>query len=185
MKGKEIMKFSPGKKVLLNYNFFSPIILFLFISSIAFAQDNRPTDTTTLPPSAVNPSDPWLASNIITIPDFLSELNNKENQKFITIQVGFKSLYEASHVPGAIYAGPADRNEGITLLKSEAKKLKKNQNIVIYCGCCAWSECPNIRKAFDVIKNLGFKNVHVVYIPHSFMTDWVDKGYPIDKGKIN
>jgi hypothetical protein len=29
---------------------------------------------------------------------------------------------------------------------------------------------------------MGFANLRVLVLPHDFATDWVEKGYPVEKG---
>jgi len=68
-------------------------------------------------------------------------------------------------------------------LRKRVKSLPHTQAIVLYCGCCPWSHCPNIRPAFKELSAMGFSNVKVLYVANNFGTDWVDKGYPTVKGE--
>jgi len=54
--------------------------------------------------------------------------------------------------------------------------------IVLYCGCCPWNHCPNVKPAYDALQAMGFRNLKVLYIANNFGADWVDKGYPTAKG---
>jgi thiosulfate/3-mercaptopyruvate sulfurtransferase len=51
-------------------------------------------------------------------------------------QVGPSFLYRSKHIPGAVFAGPGSRPDGLDLLKSAVEKLPHDREIVIYCGCC-------------------------------------------------
>ena len=95
------------------------------------------------------------------------------------LQVGFLILYKQSHIPGAEYCGPARSPEGIAEHRKCVEKVPHSKEIVIYCGCCPWEECPNVRPAFAELKRLGFKNLRVLDIPQNFGEDWVKKGYPV------
>jgi hypothetical protein len=53
---------------------------------------------------------------------------------------------------------------------------------VIYCGCCPWSACPNIKPALDALRSMGFTKVKAMYIPTNLAKDWTEKGYPIESG---
>jgi thiosulfate/3-mercaptopyruvate sulfurtransferase len=97
-------------------------------------------------------------------------------------QVGFGYLYRANHIPGSVYAGPGSRPAGRELLKSAVAKLPHDREIVIYCGCCPWDKCPNIKPVFDLLKSMGFTRVTAVHMPTSFKADWVDQGYPVEQG---
>ena len=69
------------------------------------------------------------------------------------------------------------------LLKKFAAPLKKDQLIVIYCGCCPWNRCPNIGPAYKQLRDLGFTNVKALYLANNFGDDWVAKGYPTERGE--
>ena len=98
------------------------------------------------------------------------------------LQVGFTTLYEEAHIPGAIHAGPAISGAGLALLRKTAEHLDRHKLLVIYCGCCPWPKCPNIRPAFEALRKMGFTNVKAVYIRDNFGTDWIQHGYPTVKG---
>ncbi len=92
-------------------------------------------------------------------------------------------LYAQGHIPGSEYCGPARSSEGIARLKKCVQDVPHTRSIVLYCGCCPWEECPNIRPAFEAMKTMGFSNVKVLYIPHNFGRDWAAKGYPVSTGE--
>lgn len=101
----------------------------------------------------------------------------------LVLNVGPQLLYEQAHVKGAEYIGAASSPEGLAKLRERVKALPKNTAIVLYCGCCPWDHCPNVRPAFGELQQMGFTHVKVMYIAHNIGSDWVDKGYPTDKGK--
>jgi rhodanese-related sulfurtransferase len=94
--------------------------------------------------------------------------------------VGFRALYGSKHIPGSIYAGPGAEKDGIEKLKSATNVLPKDADIVLYCGCCPWSNCPNVRPAFAALHKDGFTNVRVLMIDENMQKDWIEKGYPIE-----
>jgi thiosulfate/3-mercaptopyruvate sulfurtransferase len=99
----------------------------------------------------------------------------------LVIHVGFQVLYRASRIPGSQYAGPASKPEGIEDLKKAVAGQAKDRQIVLYCGCCPWDKCPNVRPALAALRGMGFKNVKVVQLPENLQADWIDKGYPTDR----
>jgi thiosulfate/3-mercaptopyruvate sulfurtransferase len=99
----------------------------------------------------------------------------------LVLQVGFNVLYRAAHIPGTDFAGPGSKPEGIELLKKAVAGQPHDRAIVLYCGCCPWDKCPNIRPAIAALHEMGFSNVKAVVIPENFKTDWIDKGYPTEK----
>jgi len=102
--------------------------------------------------------------------------------KPLVLQVGFRTLFDQAHVLGAEYAGPANTAAGLQVLHDRVANLPRSAAIVIYCGCCPWTRCPNIAAAYDVLHQLGFGNVKVMYVAENCGADWVDKGYPTAKG---
>ena len=103
----------------------------------------------------------------------------------VVFHVGPNVLYRGKHIPGAIYAGPASRPEGLEALKLAAGKLPRDRQIVVYCGCCPWSHCPNVKPAVELLKQIGFTRVKAMFVENNFATDWIDKGYPIERGTAN
>lgn len=101
----------------------------------------------------------------------------------VVFQVGSFVMFQQAHIPNSGFAGPGSQANGMILLKKFSAPLPKNQLIVIYCGCCPWSHCPNIGPAYKQLRDLGFTNVKALYIEHNFGDDWVAKGYPVEKGE--
>lgn len=88
-----------------------------------------------------------------------------------------------AHIPGSEYIGAASDSQGIESLRRRVKPLPHNTFIVLYCGCCPWSHCPNVHPAYNLLHKEGFTNVKVLYLADNFGTDWVYKGYPTIKGQ--
>ncbi len=101
--------------------------------------------------------------------------------KPLVIQVGFNVLYRSAHIAGTVYAGPGSKPEGLEALKALVEKEPRDREIVIYCGCCPWEKCPNIRPAFAALHEMGFTHVSALYVPENLAKDWIDKGLPTDK----
>jgi thiosulfate/3-mercaptopyruvate sulfurtransferase len=122
------------------------------------------------------------SSRLIKPEELVALLQSSTGEKPLLIQVGSHVLYSQAHIPGSEYIGPASGATGQQQLRQRIESLPRKKFIVIYCGCCPWSHCPNIKPANDVLEALGFTNVKVLYIANNFGTDWVDKGYPVAKG---
>jgi thiosulfate/3-mercaptopyruvate sulfurtransferase len=103
--------------------------------------------------------------------------------KPVVLYVGPNVMYRSKHVPGAVYAGPGNRPDGIELLKTSAKGFPKDREIILYCGCCPWDRCPNIRPATEALRAMGFTRVKAMYLPDDFKADWIDKGYPVETSR--
>ena len=111
--------------------------------------------------------------------DLVSILKSAKGPKPLVIQVGFRVLYLQAHIPRSEYIGPASSADGIRKLRQRVEALPRTQFIVLYCGCCPWNQCPNIEPSYQKLRDMGFKDVKVLYIAHNFGKDWVDKGYPV------
>jgi rhodanese-related sulfurtransferase len=125
---------------------------------------------------------PLATSDLISAAQLNSQLPAVKAGKIVLIQVGFLMMYKMGHIPGSQYAGAASKPEGLAALKKLVASLPRNQQIVIYCGCCPWNDCPNIRPAFRALKEMGFTNFKVLDIPERLGDDWTAKGFPIVKG---
>ena len=120
--------------------------------------------------------DPWEAKDLVQPKDVAEHLNGP-----LLVHVGFPVLYRASHIPGSVYAGPGAKPEGIEELKKALQCQPKDREIILYCGCCPWEKCPNMRPAFAAIREMGYTKVKAMVIPENLKTDWTDKGYPIER----
>ena len=82
-------------------------------------------------------------------------------------------------IPHSIDMGVANDEGNLERFKIGIARLPKNTNIVIYCGCCPFEKCPNVRPAIDLLKKMQFTNYHLLNIPTNIKTDWIEKGYPV------
>ena len=121
-------------------------------------------------------------SHLIQPEELVKTLQSSKGTNPLMIQVGSHVLYQQAHVPGSEYIGPASSESGLQALRKRVEPLPRNRPIILYCGCCPWGHCPNVKPADDLLRAIGFTNVKVLYIANNFGADWVDKGYPVAKG---
>jgi thiosulfate/3-mercaptopyruvate sulfurtransferase len=124
-----------------------------------------------------------IPSTKLVNPEDLVKLLQSGKENPLMIQVGSHVLYAQAHIPGSEYIGPASTETGLQQLRQRVASLPKPKSIILYCGCCPWGHCPNVKPAFDALNAMGFTNVKVLYIPNNFGADWVSKGYPTAKGE--
>jgi hypothetical protein len=129
-------------------------------------------------PQATEPA----SSDLIQPVELVNILKTKGDKPLI-LQVSSHALYTQAHIPGSEYVGPSSTAKGFGRLRKRAESLPRTQFIVLYCGCCPWSNCPNVTPAYNELRRMGFKKLKVLYIANDFSTDWVDKGYPNVKGE--
>ncbi len=116
-------------------------------------------------------------------PEELVKILQSKGEKPVILMIGFKVLYAQAHIPGAELMGPASEERGLAQLRERAKSLSKKRSIVLYCGCCPWTHCPNIDPALKYLRDQGFTNVKALYLANNFGQDWMNKGYPVEKGQ--
>lgn len=118
----------------------------------------------------------------LTAEELLRVLNAKSSKPLL-FHVGSHMFFLQAHLPGSEYVGAGATAEGIQNLRRRVASLPKNTAIVLYCGCCPWSHCPNVNPAYEALQQIGFTNVKVLFLANNFGADWVDKGYPVAKGE--
>jgi len=133
-------------------------ILFLIIMSCKQGQSTKTLE-------------PWSTSQLLE-PKLLSYKikNDKDLPKIVCIGPGIV-------IKNSIGIGECRYKENIEKLKSLVSGFKKDDKIVLYCGCCPFENCPNIRPAFTLMNELGFKNHKLLNIKNNIKADWIDMGY--------
>jgi len=114
----------------------------------------------------------WTSEQLMQPADLAQALNDNKNIPLIYC-VGPGVV-----IPHSIDIGMTDKPENIQKLKDSLNKVSRDANIVIYCGCCPFARCPNVRPAIALLKEMKFTNYHLLNLPHNIKTDWISKGYP-------
>lgn len=125
--------------------------------------------------------DPWTSKDLVQPEELAARLKAGANPKPALLFVGFPVLYRNSHIPGAIMAGPASKPDGLEALRTAAASLPRSAELIVYCGCCPFDHCPNVRPAYSELRKMGFTKVSVLSIPTNMSKDWISKGYPIER----
>jgi thiosulfate/3-mercaptopyruvate sulfurtransferase len=123
------------------------------------------------------------SAQLINPEDLVQILQSSAKEKPLILNVGPHLLYMQAHLPGAEYIGAGSESQGIESLRRRVKTLPHNTFIVLYCGCCPWSHCPNVAPAYNELHKAGFSKVKVLYIANNLGADWVYKGYPTIRGQ--
>jgi thiosulfate/3-mercaptopyruvate sulfurtransferase len=127
-------------------------------------------------------SDPWKDSQTVQPAELNKELSDSKTAPLVLF-VGFQRLYRAGHIKGAEFHGSGGSTDGLAQIKTWAASLPRSTNLVIYCGCCPMERCPNIRPAFETLRDLGFTKLRVLLLPNSFEADWANRGLPYEKAQ--
>jgi hypothetical protein len=120
------------------------------------------------------PLDAFLANhNLIKPQSLASRLGGTGQSAPVVIFVGFPVLYRGAHILGAILAGPDSKIEGLDALRKAVGELPRNRDIVLYCGCCPFVKCPNVRPAYAALHEMDFSRVKVMVMETNLHTNWV------------
>jgi hypothetical protein len=145
------------------------IVILLFAGSQSTAQVKS---NDLLPHKPVN----WTEKQLIQPSALAAIMANNKIQKPVIFNMGV-----VEDIPGAVRIGAASDEKNIQILKEKLKALPKNTQVVVYCGCCPYDKCPNIRPAFQALISSGFVNGKVLNLPTNIKTDWINKGFPYTK----
>ncbi len=152
--------------------FIAPLFIFIIMYSGAIGQ------TSPNHPVSLDKQDPWTQKDLIQPSELASMINNPDSKPIPIFNIGV-----VDDIKGAKNLGGATKKENLEKLRTELKGLPKSSMIVIYCGCCPFEKCPNIRPAFNLMKSLGYSKGRLLNIPQNLKQDWISKGYPLDPKK--
>jgi len=139
--------------------YFSFIMLILFSATI----------------QAQTTKEPWTDSQLMPTKELADQINAADKSQPLIINIGPQAV-----IKGSVDVGPGKEKTNIKALEKMLAKQDKNKEVVIYCGCCPFEKCPNIRPAFNQLKELGFTHAKLLNIPQNIKVDWIDKGYPVN-----
>jgi thiosulfate/3-mercaptopyruvate sulfurtransferase len=117
----------------------------------------------------------WKKEQMMTTIELSTKIKTNAKDKPLIFNVG-----PMENIKGAIAVGAATNVTFGSKIQSYLTMESKTKAIVVYCGCCSYSSCPNIKPAYDYLIAQGFKNTKVLELPESIKPDWVAKGYPMD-----
>ncbi|WP_276348892.1 rhodanese-like domain-containing protein [Daejeonella sp. JGW-45] len=121
-------------------------------------------------------NDPWSKNQLIQPGQLAALINNSKAAKPLIFNIGV-----VEDIKGAKNMGAASEKENLERFKKALTKLPKTTSIVVYCGCCPFEKCPNIRPAFKALQSSGFTKARLLNLPTNIKTDWINKGYPLAK----
>jgi len=123
---------------------------------------------------AAQNKEPWTGAQLMQPSELATALQGRAVARPVVIDVG-----PAGQIKGALVAGPAHEADGMETLRKLLDSIPRDREVVIYCGCCPFAKCPNVRPAFKTLLNMGFKRPRLLNLSHNLKADWIDKGYPL------
>ncbi|TSD64729.1 rhodanese-like domain-containing protein [Inquilinus sp. KBS0705] len=149
------------------------IILTLSLFVLILTNKNVQAQTSATPITA-GISVPWTDNQLIEPAELDARLKDDKATQPIIFNIGaVEDIKFAKHI------GAVNNTENLGKLKAALAGLPKSTAIVIYCGCCPYTKCPNIRPAFFELQKEGFANIKVLNLPTNLHTNWTSKGYPM------
>ncbi|WP_215224888.1 rhodanese-like domain-containing protein [Echinicola shivajiensis] len=145
---------SKKKKTVLLY---IPLIFLIVLVTLAFQQ-----------------KEPWTAKQMMPPAELAKKLQLPDSRQPLIISIGPQAV-----IKNSVDIGPGENPKNISKLKALVNKLPKDSEIVLYCGCCPLTKCPNVRPAFSTLNEMGFKNHKLLALLTNIKVDWMDKDYPI------
>ena len=116
---------------------------------------------------------PWKPNQLMAPADLAAIITSNSETKPVIFSIG-----PSAYIKGSIDIGNTKEKANLDKLKEQVNKLPKNTDIVIYCGCCPFEHCPNIRPAFELLGKMKFTNYKLLNLEHNIKIDWLNKGYP-------
>jgi hypothetical protein len=117
--------------------------------------------------------EPWTEKQLMEPADLARIILDSSAKKPFLFSIGF-----GGGIKGSVEMGAARDKVNLEKFEAALSKLPKDADIVIYCGCCPFKPCPNIRPAFRLLNEMKFTNHKLLNLSHNLKTDWIDKGYP-------
>jgi len=124
--------------------------------------------------SAKEIKEPWTNKQLLQPITLAKILNDSSAQIPLIYSLGPSGL-----IKNSIDIGEGKNKQNIEKFRKELSKLPKNADIVIYCGCCPFKDCPNIRPPFNLLNEMQFTNHKLLNLPQNLKVNWIDKGYPM------
>ena len=121
-------------------------------------------------------NEPWSEKQLMNTADLAKIVSDSSAKKPYIYSIG-----PAGMILYSTATGDAKETENLERLKVQLSKLPKDADIVIYCGCCPFDKCPNIRPAFKLLNEMKFTNHKLLNISQNLKVDWIDKGYPMNE----
>lgn len=119
-------------------------------------------------------SEPWSKAQLMEPSDLAKMINSGKADQIKIFSVGPSPVIKHS-----INIGSTRNAANLEKLKAHLEKLPKDENLVVYCGCCPFKNCPNVRPAFSLLNKMRFTNHKLLNLPKNIKSDWIDKGYPM------
>ena len=118
----------------------------------------------------------WKKEQLMSTKELADKITANSKDKPLIFNVG-----PMENIKYAVAVGAATNATFRNKIQSNLAMENKTKAVVVYCGCCSYASCPNIKPAYDILISEGFKNTKVLELPEGIKPDWVAKGYPMEQ----
>ncbi|HEY4150143.1 MAG TPA: rhodanese-like domain-containing protein, partial [Chitinophagaceae bacterium] len=113
-------------------------------------------------------NEPWTEDQLLAPADLAKIISDPHAKQPVIFSVGPGAV-----IKGSIDIGPARDKENLDKLKKQLLALPKDADIIIYCGCCPFEHCPNVRPAFSLLNEMQFTHHKLLNLEHNIKIDWI------------
>src|SRR4051812_17936731 len=94
----------------------------------------------------------WTPNQLIE-PSVLSAIIKEKKQIPVIFSIGPGDV-----IPYSKNFGMINEAENMKKFKNELANIPRDTQLVIYCGCCPYEHCPNVRPGIQLLKDMKFTN---------------------------
>ncbi|MDP1623210.1 MAG: hypothetical protein Q8M08_12825 [Bacteroidales bacterium] len=119
--------------------------------------------------------EPWTSKDLLAPAALAGMIDNPKGPKPVIFNIG-----PLAGIKGSINIGSTVNKANLDKLSKSLAGVPKDKMVILYCGCCPFRNCPNIRPAFSLLTAQGYTNPKLLNLPQNLKVDWTDYGYPMD-----
>ena len=119
--------------------------------------------------------EPWRTDQLMEPADLAQLINDPRMPQPILFSIGPSAV-----IKNSIDIGAVNDKVNWEKLRLELAKLSPDAQVVIYCGCCPFNHCPNIRPAFTLMNEMKLTNHKLLNLTKNIKVNWIDNGYPVN-----
>jgi thiosulfate/3-mercaptopyruvate sulfurtransferase len=153
---------------------FLSIVLIMALAGAGAGAGSSAGATARTAMAVLKQTDPWTPAQLMEPSDLAAGLKDIAANPPLIVCVGPSGV-----IKGSVETGPARDAKNLDSLQRLLKREDRQREVIIYCGCCPFKNCPNVRPAFSLLLTMGFKQPRLLDLSHNIKVDWIDKGYPV------
>src|SRR5262245_24598773 len=101
--------------------------------------------------------DPWTAQQLMPPAELAQKINSGQMENTFVFNIG-----PSGAIKNSIEIGSTEEDENLAALRVRLEDLPNSAEVVIYCGCCPFKNCPNVRPAFELLNEMKFSSAKLL-----------------------